>query len=317
MVKVWRWLADEPHQTVGVRALQVALGSMLLYRVFTEAPFAAYFWGPNGLGSGSSQVILGPSIGGVVDTIFSTESGTVGLIGVLGAGALGLILGCWTRASTALALIAFFLLEQRLPHLTDGGDNVTRLVLTYMLFALPARASPAPGSLSVWLHNVAVLAIALQVVVLYATSGFMKASGDKWHHGVALYYISQVEWFSLPSFREIFKNPLITTAATYVPMLYLLMFPVAIVSRLKLPWLLVGILFHLGIAIFMGLVTFSAAMIGLALFLVSDSEYGWMKARVSMMEARLHRVATRPRWRLPGTLSALRERILETQRRTL
>src|SRR6476620_1700415 len=68
-------------------------------------------------------------------------------------------------------------------------------------------------------------------------------------------------------------NPLIVTVTTYVPMFYQLLFPIATISRLKIPWILLGICFHLGIMILMGLITFSWIMIGLELFFISDQEY--------------------------------------------
>lgn len=276
--EVWRWLADEPHQRQGIRLLQVSIGLMLLFRVFTEAPFAAYLWGPKGLGSAGSTVWVLGALGSLLDRAFTTEAGTYGVLLVMACGAIGLITGYFTRVSTLLSLITFFLIEQRLLEIPDGGDNITRLVLTYMVFLLPAHAQPKRGSLRVWLHNVAVLAIILQVVILYATSGMMKAYGDRWHHGIAMYYISQVEWFSLPGLREMFKNPLTTMVSTYVPMFYQIFFPIALLSRIKIPWLLIGILFHISIAVFMGLVTFSTVMIGLELYLITDLEYERMQA---------------------------------------
>ena len=77
-------------------------------------------------------------------------------------------------------------------------------------------------------------------------------------------------------------------------MLYQVFFPFAIISRLKLPWLAVGVVFHLSIAFFMGLITFSLAMIGLELFLVTDDEY-------NRASARLRKVAvTVDAWRRAG-----------------
>jgi len=100
-----------------------------------------------------------------------------------------------------------------------------------------------------------------------------------WHHGTALYFISQVEWFSHPAMRAVFMYPLVTTLATYSTMLYQVWFPVAIFSRFRIAWLLIGIWFHLSIAAFMGLVTFSTVMIGLELFLITDAEYTWLAER--------------------------------------
>lgn len=274
----WCWLADTPHQLLGLRLLQCAIGVQLLFRVVTEAPFALYLWGPHGLGTGSTQPVLGPTLGGLVDRIFASDVGTLAVLGILAVGALGLVAGYRTDVATALALIAVLLLEQRLPDLAEGGDLITRLVLIYLLFVLPVGARPAPGSLAVWLHNVAVLAIALQVVVLYADSGLLKAYGEKWQHGTAMYYVSQLEWMFLRPAREWFKDPLLATATTYATLLYEILFPVAIISPLKLWWLGFGILLHLGIWLLLGLTTFSIVMIGLLLFFVSDAEYAWLWA---------------------------------------
>jgi hypothetical protein len=133
----------------------------------------------------------------------------------------------------------------------------------------------------VWLHNVAIVAIAFQVCVLYTTSGFQKAFGERWHTGVAIYYVTRSMWFSQPSLAPLFTNPVVATAATYGPVFHQLWFPVAILSPLRLAWIVLGILFHVGIASLMGLVTFSIVMIGLELFFVTDREYRWLSARLA------------------------------------
>ena len=246
---------------------------MILFRVSTEGPFYRFLWGPRGVGSGSTAFVVGRTLGSWLDRPFGTDLGTLAILIAIAAGALGLIFGVRTRIATALTLLIFFMLGQRLPELGDGGDNIVQIVLVYMLFLVDGSKEPKPGSLSIWLHNVAVLAIGVQVAILYMTSGMMKAYGPQWHHGIAMYYISRVQTFSLPGFAEAFKNPFIVTVSTYGPMLYQAFFPVAILSRFRLVWLSVGIFFHLGVAFFMGLVSFSAVMIGLDLFLITDQEY--------------------------------------------
>jgi hypothetical protein len=210
----------------------------------------------------------------------------VALLVVLGLAALALVLGYKTRLATGFALLVFILLSERFQDLPDGGDNIALLVLCYMLFLIPAGAARARGSLSIWIHNIAVLAIALQIVVVYSTAGLAKAYGNLWYHGTAMYYVSQVQWFSLPTMRNIFKSPVITTVASYASVLYELWFPVAVLSPLRRLWIGIGILFHLGIAIFMGLITFSMMMIALDLFFISDREYIW----IGEVTRRLHKL---------------------------
>jgi hypothetical protein len=286
----WDWLAVEPHQRKGLRVLQFSIGMMLLFRVSTEARFTRYLWGPHGIGRGSLANWIDPRWARFGDMAFSTDVSAFAVVLLLGLGAMGLVLGWQTRLATMVTLAAYLLLESRLAELGDGGDNITRLVLTYMVFALPARATPERGALSVWLHNVAILAIGLQIGVLYLTSGFMKATGVKWSNGTAMYLISQVEWFSHPALRGMFINPFVTTLATYATVFFQLWFPVAVLTRLRLAWLICGIVLHLGIATFMGLVCFSIAMIGLELFLLRDEEYDrlekWL-GRLSALRARL------------------------------
>lgn len=275
--QVRSWFSEAARHTQGTRYLQICLGFVLLFRVGTEAPFAQYFWGPNGIGDGSMSYVLGPTLGSLLDLFFTTPLGVWCVLALTAAGAIGLMMGYRTRWATGLALLGLFMLEQRLSIIGDGGDNITRLTLMYALFLQPAGAKSKPGSLGTWVHNVAVVAIVTQLIMLYVTSGMMKTYGEKWHSGTAMYYISQVEWFSLPMMREWFKIPFVTTVATYVPMFFMVWFPIAIFSRFKLLWIFVGINLHFGIATMMGLITFSSAMIGLELFLVTDGEYAQIR----------------------------------------
>ena len=274
--RAWDWLALEPQHRVGARFLQIAIGLMLLFRIATEGRFYGYLWGPSGVGTGGMTRLLGRTVGGTLDKSFTSSPGTLGVLAVLALSAILLITGRLTRLAALGAFLTFFMLEQRLPELPDGGDNITRIVLIYMVFLLPSRANPKKGGLLVWFHNLGVLAIIWQIVILYTTSGIMKAYGDKWHHGVAMYYVSQVEWFSLPALRHMFMNPLVVTFSAYIPMFYQLLFAIALLSPLKLPWLFVGMVFHVGVATFMGLVSFSTVMIGLEGFLISDGEYAYL-----------------------------------------
>lgn len=283
----WQWLAGAPQQRQGVRILQFMLGIMLVSRLATELPFAAHLWGPHGLGYGTTVPLVGKTIGHALDHMFDSMWGTYAVLAGLGAGAFALVVGRTTRVATGLTLFCYLLLEYRLPELGDGGDNVTRLVLGYMLFLLPAGADAARGSMRAWFHNLAVAAIGMQLMTVYVTSGLMKAAGESWQNGTALYLVSQVEWFSHPSLRAGFTNPLIVMVATYTAMLFQLWFPVAVFSRFRLAFLAIGISMHLGIAIMMGLVHFSSVMIALELFLITEREWAELAAFAKRTRARI------------------------------
>ncbi|MCH9683078.1 MAG: hypothetical protein K0V04_16710 [Deltaproteobacteria bacterium] len=277
-----RWISDAPRHRRGIRCLQVALGLALLFRTFTEAPFAAYFWGPEGLGQTSTQAMLGP-LGIVMDRTFDAVWSVYLLLAVQGAVGLALIVGWRTRIVTAIGFVVFVSFEYRLHSITDGGDNVTRLALMYMVMLLPAGAKdPPPGSMRTFVHNLGVLLLGFQVLVMYFTTGIMKANGALWHQGTALYLIGQVEWFSLDGMRDMFKNPLVVVVATYSTVLWQVWFPMGVFTRFRMLFVGVGVLFHVGIGVFMGLVCFSTVMLGLELFLLTDAEHvkiaGWVRS---------------------------------------
>ena len=297
------WLHEAPRHRIGVRVLQVAIGAMLWFRVATEWRYASYFWGPEGLGYGSSAAHLGPTLGRWADALFRSELGTRAVLVAELLAAVALVSGKATRLATAVALTCALLLEWRLPELCDGGDNVTRLLLIYMLLLLPASRAGAPRSISTWLHNLGVVAIVAQVVVVYITAGLMKASGAKWTNGTAMYIVSQIEWFSLPSMRRAFKSPWVVTLSTYGTIFFQLWFPFAIFSRLKVLWLAIGVSLHLGIAVFMGLIPFSLVMIGLELAVLSDDEYRRGAALLRSAAERAGRLLPRRHRRAPEVVT--------------
>jgi len=264
--------------------MQVLLGCALLFKAIIYWPLADALWGPNGVAAGQSYVgLFGARAGGVLDAVFRTSAGTHTVLAAIGLGALGLLAGRSFYASVFLALAGFSLLVWRLPF-SQGDDDLTRLALTYMLLTLPPRAQVPPGALRVWIHNIGVLAIAAQVAILYFFAGFAKGFGEEWQHGTALYYGSQSALFSSPLFQHITQSPWIVTPGTYISVVYPIMFPVAILSPFRVPWLVWGMIFHFLTAIFMGLWAFGTLMIGMDLFLITDREYAtlrqWVRARV-------------------------------------
>ena len=283
-----RRLQTHALHTTGVRALQMGVAAVILYRVFTELPFAGYFWGPDGVGKSDFTARFGPHIGAAINGLFAQSWGAYLVLVLMCAAGLALIAGRFTRAATVLALVTVWLLGMRNDMLADGGDNVIRIVLFYMLLFLPPGARvPERPSLRVWLHNIGVVAVIAQILVIYAVSGTSKVMGELWTNGTAMYYIAQVDWFSTPYFRELFKNAWIAPLAAYATIVYQIAFPFLALSRYRLPLFAIGIFFHLGIAVMMGLITFSTIMIALELFLIPNRDYLWMRQGAAQLWRRL------------------------------
>lgn len=297
------WLAERPRHRLGVRVLQGCLGAAYLFRAATELPFASWLHGPHGVGRGSTAPLLGEALGALADVAFTFAATPYFLLVLQAVGALLLLAGVRTRVGALLCLLGVWGLELRTPEILDGGDNLARLMLLYMLVLVPADAPEPPvRSLRTWVHNLGVVVMAGQVLMLYYTAGMAKASGSVWINGTALYVVSRVDEFSLPALRWLFSFPVVTVGASYATMVWQVLFPVAIFSRLRLPFVIVGCLFHLGVALFMGLVTFSTIMVGAELLLLSDAELGSVRAAFGRGLAVLGR-----RWTSRRASTSLRE----------
>ena len=266
MKAIIEWLNNEPNQRIGIRVCQTAIGLAFVFRASTELQYADYLYSAEGMGA---EIPYAPPIEYLFTFPFSTQLMLIAL-SVCG---LFFIINFQTVLTTFLSLILFNIINNRSPAITDGGDNITTLVLIYMLFLIPYDKDFKPKSLRVWLHNLGVIAIGLQVMIMYFTAGFYKIMGEVWTGGIAMFNISQSDVFSLPIMYELFKNPYLATLSAYATMLFLIWFPIAMLSKIKLLWLGFGVLFHLGIIGFMGIVTFGVVMIGMELFFITDSEY--------------------------------------------
>jgi hypothetical protein len=265
-------LEGQAWNTTGARALQMVAGLVVVYRALSEVRFAPFLFESDASSWASSPILVYVAL-------------SFWLVG-----GVGLLTGVLTRLSSLLALAAYVVLET-LTVTHDGGDNVLRIVLLYMVFLhdrLPAPHRIEPGA-RVLLHNVGVGLIYLQVVTLYFVSGTLKMQGEVWFNGTALYYITGVEAYStgVQLLRDLFSNPVVVTLGCYSAMVYQVGFPFMLTSRFHLVWVLLGISFHLGIFVVMGLTTFSAIMIGLILFTVRDSEWASLQAFASGLVSRL------------------------------
>ncbi|EKS8372819.1 DUF393 domain-containing protein [Bacillus cereus] len=201
------------------------------------------------------------------------------------------ILGYKGRVISILFFLFTYSILQRNGLLQDGGDNLLRVLLIYMMFmqttayfSFDAKkfwekrqnsVDEQKYRLSALFHNFAVLCCIIQVCILYFTAGIYQTMGDLWNQGTALYYIMQVNQFSMPLLKNILSgHEHALVIGTYFSILIKLAFPFLLFNRKTKCFAVATIaLFHLGIAFGMGLITFSAIMIIADLMIISDKDY--------------------------------------------
>jgi hypothetical protein len=273
---IYSVLEKQPFNLIGMRYLQIGFGVAILFRVLTEFRYAEYFYGFQGVSVGTSQLTFGHFFGSLIDQIFRNEIGGYLFNIIRAVGAIGLILGRFPRVATLISLFCF-LFEETTTMIGDGGDNIMRILLFYMLFMLscpPALENKWKNYL-VFFHNVAVIAMYVQICVLYFTSGAAKLHGDLWLQGTALYYITHTEVYGTSSLwlLSLLKNPVVVGLGAYLTIIYQIGFTFMLFNRAHFLWVILGIFLHMGIGVVMGLTSFSIAMISIILFTVTDREW--------------------------------------------
>ncbi len=174
---------------------------------------------------------------------------------------------------------------QRNYAIVFGADVMSAVFLFYLVFI------KTPGSIknfslirnpkdflnknkeSDWLSISFLRLLQIQMCVIYAYTGFEKLKGSTWWDGTALWSVfanPQMVWVDM-SFIQ--KMPLIIPVAAFMTIVFEIYFPPAMFSKkTRVPWLIAGFFFHIGIAFFMQLWSFSFVMLAIYFIYLSPEE---------------------------------------------
>lgn len=272
-----RWLITE-HWLVGASLVRVSLGAWALYYYLLHWPYRWYLWGPNGaLPFTKFLEIQGTA------NLFAYNASPVYFEAIYFSAivvTVMLLFGILPRLMMPIHWFVIWSFQDRNPFLGDGGDNIMRIVLLFLVlvntgayFSIRVKRQGQPA-LAV-IHNIGVLLIIIQLCIVYISTGLYKVMGELWQNGTALYYILRVDEFSLPGIAEfIYRNPYLVVFGTYATVLFEIFFAPSLLNRwTRYLMIATGFSFHLGIAVIMGLVTFGWSMLSIYPLLVTDEEY--------------------------------------------
>ena len=314
-------ITDSAVAARGTAALRIGYGALWTLFLLFEFDERLAAWGPNSAWTPTMErtfeaqtPMLGwvrawlTSVAGLRSGGFEAFYALAVLAGVL------FTLGWRTRISSLLFCFVVIALENRSPLLTDGGDNVLTLMSIFLCFtrcgrhwSLDARRrqrreqhpDPAPAAppadwrlelgaareqIANVLHNGAVLVIAFQVCVIYATAGLYKVQGSMWQDGSAMTYVLRLRWFQpWPGLDSwLLGHGVLLAIAGFVTVFVQIGFPFTVFTpKLKYPSLVVLAGMHVSIAVLLGLPFFSLIMlVGDAVFL-SDRVWRAVERKVA------------------------------------
>ncbi|MFG2828200.1 HTTM domain-containing protein [Streptomyces sp. NPDC048434] len=149
-------------------------------------------------------------------------------------------------------------------------------------------------------HNAAMLVIAAQVCLLYATAGWYKIQGPRWQDGTALHYPLHLDYFSpwTSLSQALDSRSLMVTLITYGTVFAQVAFPFTLLNRrVKNVLLAILITEHATIAVICGLPFFSLAMVFADMVFLPTNALRWVGAKAAGVRDRItgrHRRSNEP-----------------------
>lgn len=206
------------------------------------------------------------------------------LVGAL----VGLTLGLRARALAMIALLAHLGLMQRNFSIVYGADIVSSFFLFGLCFIesdrylslrrLFRRGPILRRPVSDLFSTVGVRLVQIQLCVIYGFTGMEKLKGPTWWDGTAVWAVignSQIMMIDTSWLRHF---PLAIAFMTFLTVLWEVYFPVLVwVKPIRNVVLLIGVALHAGIALTVGLIFFSGAMVS-AYFVFLDPS--WLRNKL-------------------------------------
>ncbi|MFF0781363.1 HTTM domain-containing protein [Streptomyces sp. NPDC003720] len=146
----------------------------------------------------------------------------------------------------------------------------------------PGEPRAVMGMVGNVVHAGALLMVAIQVCLIYATSGWYKIQGAQWQDGTALYYVLNLgnvsPWPALS--HAVASSSLVVLLLTYGTVIVEVAFPFTLFNR-RLRTVMVAIMasMHVGIGILLGLPFFALAMITADVFFLPTAVLLWLVDR--------------------------------------
>ncbi|MCC9017354.1 HTTM domain-containing protein [Flavobacterium lipolyticum] len=203
------------------------------------------------------------------------------------------MLGILTRISAILLFFLLFIFKIRAIYLLDGSDNVISVMIPFFIFIDSYSLIDSYERFSLNIKNKVqpylniashyfVIAMMLQVCIIYFFASMHKLQGEYWREGSALYYILNNDDFSASFLNKILtESTLLIKFMTWFAIAFQFSFSFLVLfKKTKMKILLLGVLFHTGIFILMRIDNFSIMMLACYSIFLTDNEYAKLFKKV-------------------------------------
>jgi hypothetical protein len=199
-----------------------------------------------------------------------------------------LMLGIMQRVSALILFVLLFVFKIRNIYLLDGADNVISVLLPFFIFVNTFsfidkyenfKINFLQKNNLINIDNVISkyfsFAIMIQICFIYFFAALHKLQGEVWQNGTAIYYILNSNDFSPTILNQFITKFLFTVKfLTWFTIFFQITFPVFVwFPKLKKPYIVLGVILHLGIFFMMKIDNFSFIMIASFSIFINNSFY--------------------------------------------
>ena len=147
--------------------------------------------------------------------------------------------------------VLFRVISHRMWLASNGGVQIMENMLLWLAF-MHVRPGGTISTAAFWMARV-------QLLLAYAAAAAHKSTGSSWPDGTAVSLVAADPLFNL---GWLLQAPWLCTLLTYAALAWMTTFPLAMWSRgTRHWWLIAGVVFHLGTAVFMGIPQMGLAFI--------------------------------------------------------
>lgn len=181
-----------------------------------------------------------------------------------------LTLGIGGRILTAIAWIINIGFINRNYPAHFGADVIGSLFLFYMIFTNSCERLSVLNLIrkkksfksSDMISSMMIRMMQVQIMAIYAYTGWEKLKGSSWWDGTALWSVLANPQMTTVDFSFLRQIPWIIPVLGYMTIIFEVYFPPMVIwNKSRHIWLLVGFGMHMGIGIFMGLMPFATIML--------------------------------------------------------
>lgn len=257
----------------GLAALRIGVAGVLIAQAFAFAPSLFLFFGEHGIVQAPVARLLVPSnlprLSWFVDALAPVAGERAVVIGVfcLYVAALHLLLTGWrTRTAAIVAWLLHLSLKTTGSASAYGVFEFATIALFYCavfpvgaVWSLDAMEGERTDAFQATLGR---RVLQIHLCVVYLSSGIEKIRGEQWRNGEAIWRAVMRPRFAAADFSWLASVPSLAVAICWATLLVELGYAVFIwPQRTRRIWALATIGMHAGIAVVLGLWSFSALMI--------------------------------------------------------